>query len=118
MDYQEAMAYIKNHPEVILEKASRKGYICPCCGSGSGKNGTGLASFKDKPWLFTCFANNCFPPASNIFGIVAAKEHLDHNAAFKRTLALYGINTLMGKVTPAAVSSSMALSRYSIALSV
>ena len=91
MDYQEAMAYIKNHPEVILEKASRKGYICPCCGSGSGKNGTGLASFKDKPWLFTCFANNCFPPASNIFGIVAAKEHLDHNAAFKRTLALYGI---------------------------
>lgn len=44
MDYQNAIDYVVSHPEVILQKAKKNGYICPCCGSGSGQHGTGITS--------------------------------------------------------------------------
>lgn len=43
MNYDEAKEYIVQHPEEWLHRdGSGEGYICPLCGSGSGKNGTGL----------------------------------------------------------------------------
>lgn len=43
MNYEESKAFINNHPEMYLERdGSKKGYICPLCGSGGGPRGTGL----------------------------------------------------------------------------
>lgn len=43
MNYDEAKEYIVQHPEEWLNRdGSGEGYICPICGSGSGKHGTGL----------------------------------------------------------------------------
>lgn len=90
MDYQNAIDYVVSHPDVILQKAKKSGYICPCCGSGSGQHGTGITESKKFKNRFTCFANDCFSGA-NVFGIVAAKEKLNKHDAFIRTLQIYGI---------------------------
>ena len=90
MDYQNAIDYVVSHPEVILQKAKKSGYVCPCCGSGSGQHGTGLTESKRFKNRYTCFAGGCFSGA-NVFGIVAAKEHLNKHDAFIRTLQIYGI---------------------------
>lgn len=49
-----------------------KGYICPICGSGSGKNGTGITT-KDQVH-FTCWAG-CFQNA-DIFEIIGKEKGL------------------------------------------
>ena len=67
------------------------GYICPICGSGSGPHKTGIMSDKNESWKFTCFANGCFPPKSDIINIIGAKENLDNKQALFRTFEIYGI---------------------------
>ena len=42
MNRQQAIDYIKAHPEHYLTKARVRGYVCPLCGNGSGASGTGL----------------------------------------------------------------------------
>jgi len=45
MTHDEAIKYIHNSPERYLQRdKSGKGWICPICGSGSGKKGTGLTT--------------------------------------------------------------------------
>ena len=67
------------------------GYICPICGSGSGPHKTGIQSEKGESWKFTCFANGCFPPKSDIINIIAVQEHLDNRQALFRAFEIYGI---------------------------
>ena len=38
---------------------SGKGYVCPACGSGTGKNGTGLKANPKKPGYYHCFNGSC-----------------------------------------------------------
>ena len=38
---------------------SGRGFVCPLCGSGTGKNGTGMVPVKNKPGYFHCFAAGC-----------------------------------------------------------
>lgn len=51
---------------------SKKGRICPVCGSGTGKKGTGITSKDGIHW--TCWANGCFTN-SDIFGIVGKRNN-------------------------------------------
>lgn len=81
LDYQEARQYIIEHPENILENARKKGYVCPCCGSGTGSHGTGIQEQKDNPNHFTCWAGNCFHNAT-VIDIVAQSQHLSPHEAF------------------------------------
>ena len=56
----EIFKVINSHVDEYLTKAPKRGYICPLCGSGSGKNGTGMEinpHKKDKLEL-KCFACN------------------------------------------------------------
>lgn len=65
-----------------------KGYICPICGSGSGKNGTGMTT-KDGIH-FTCWAG-CFT-SSDIFDIIGKKYSLsDYPDKLKKAAELFGI---------------------------
>ena len=41
-------------------KAGRNMYICPVCGSGTGKNGTGAFHIYPDPRRVFCYAHNCF----------------------------------------------------------
>lgn len=53
---------------------SKKGYICPICGSGSGPNGTGMTENQKNPFHYTCWAG-CFKN-SDAFDIIALQNHL------------------------------------------
>lgn len=57
--------------EYFKPDGSRRGYICPICGSGSGKKGTGITATKDINGAdhFTCWAGGCFSHA-DIFDII------------------------------------------------
>ena len=92
LELEEAIKYVHEHPEVYLTATGKVGggYICPICGSGSGKHRTGIVSEKSESWKFTCFAGNCFVK-SDVINIIGLKEHLDNKSALRRTFEIYGI---------------------------
>ena len=74
MDFETLKDEIHRNAKYYLQKdKSGKGYICPICSSGSGKNGTGIAT-KDNIH-FTCFANDCFR-SSDIIDIIGLQYGL------------------------------------------
>lgn len=81
LSYEDARTYIIEHPENILQKAKKSGYVCPCCGSGNGAHGTGIQESKQKPGYFTCWAGDCFHSAS-VIDIVAKSQNLSAREAF------------------------------------
>ena len=84
MNINEAKEYIKNRArDYLTPDRSGKGYICPVCGSGSGKKGTGITT-RDGI-RFTCWVG-CFSN-SDIIDIIGIKE---------------GITDYIGKVRAAA----------------
>ena len=93
MNFEEAIRYIHENPQIYLTATGKKGggYICPICGSGSGSHRTGIMPDKNESWKFTCFANGCFPPKSDIINIIGAKENLDNKQAMFRAFEIYGI---------------------------
>jgi len=97
MTRREAKEEIISHPEryLVLDKQSgqkntdRPSYVCPICGSGTGKKGTGITS-KDGVH-FTCWAG-CFTN-SDVIDIIGLQNNLtDYNAKLERACAEYGID--------------------------
>lgn len=69
--------------------SGRPSYICPICGSGTGKKGTGITT-KDGIH-FTCWAG-CFTN-SDIIDIIGIENGLtDYNAKLERACTEYGID--------------------------
>lgn len=68
--------------EYLTPDSTGKGYICPICGSGSGKHGTGITS-KDGGKHFTCWAG-CFSNADiiDIIGLERAGIPVDDQARY------------------------------------
>ena len=66
-----------------------KGYICPICGSGTGKNGTGISENPKSLYHYTCW-RGCFKNA-DAFDIIAIKEGLQIRSkeAMEKTYSLY-----------------------------
>lgn len=70
----EARDYINTHPELFLKLAkNKKSYVCPYCGSGTGKHGTGMTT---KDGLhYTCWA--CSEIKNNdIVDIIGIVHHI------------------------------------------
>lgn len=90
MDREQAREYIVNNPTQYLQLArDKKTYICPICGSGTGKKGTGIST-KDKRH-FTCWAG-CFTNA-DIIDIIGLENHIEDAAEkFKKAYEVYGID--------------------------
>ena len=58
MDFKKARAEINSMAERLFQRDdSGKGYVCPICGSGTGKHGTGITTKDGKH--YTCWAG-CF----------------------------------------------------------
>ena len=60
MDIQEVKGYSNEILAAMTDRdRSGKGYVCPICGSGTGKNGTGLVPVKNKAGYYHCFNAGC-----------------------------------------------------------
>lgn len=99
LNFQDAVQYIHDNPEVYLQPdRSGKGFICPICGSGQGKHGTGITtksmSHSQPNNLdnihFTCFAKGCFEYA-DVIDIIGKAEGLDDKQKYSRAFEIYGI---------------------------
>lgn len=73
MNAKQAKEYLTEHATDFLQRdKSRKGYVCPICGSGSGGKGTGITTKDGRH--FTCWAG-CFTN-SDIIDIIGQREGL------------------------------------------
>ena len=90
MTREEAKEYVRNNPRYYLQPdKTGKGYICPICGSGSGKNGTGITT-KDGIH-FTCWgAGSCFKNA-DIIDIIGLQYGLTDSSKFDKAYSIYNI---------------------------
>ena len=102
MKRNEAKTYILENATRLLEKdKSGKGYICPLCNSGSGKNGTGITTQDNIH--YTCWACNEISNA-DIFDIVGLEYGLkDYNEQLAKAGELLGITI---ENDPGAISST------------
>lgn len=94
MNREQAKQYITEHIADYLEPdGSKKGYICPICGSGSGKNGTGITT-RDGVH-YTCWAG-CFSNADliDIIGIQYGIQ--DYNGKLDKASQELGITIEKG----------------------
>ena len=76
---------IKRYSDRILEAMterdkSGRGYVCPACGSGTGKNGTGLMPVKGKPGYYHCFSAGCPFEHGDILELIGKTYHLADTA--------------------------------------
>src|SRR5699024_8872609 len=88
----EATEFIRNNPEQYLIKANKKGYICPICRNGEGKNGTGLEHKPSDKTHFTCFKCNTIIN-NDVIDIISIEHGLQIGSkdAFEKAYELYNI---------------------------
>lgn len=94
MNKEEARQYIRDRATDYLKPdRSKKGYICPICGSGGGKNGTGITT-KDKIH-FSCWSG-CFINA-DIIDIIGQENGLtDYNDKLQKAADVFKITIERG----------------------
>lgn len=75
MTQNEAKEFIRQNPQMYFKRdKSGKGYICPLCGSGSGKNGTGLTT--QNGVTFKCWGKCGF--SGDVIEFIGEENHLSH----------------------------------------
>lgn len=90
MNREEARQYIiERGKEHLTPDKTRKGFICPICGSGSGRNGTGITT-KDGVH-YTCWAG-CFTNADIIDIIGLQTGQTDYNSKLQAAAAEFNIS--------------------------
>ena len=93
MDRQDARDQLKGYLPSYVAGITQKSkganmYVCPLCGSGSGRNGTGAFSIKDGT-SWKCFSCN---RGGDLFDLIGEYEGItDHNEQLKRAGELYGV---------------------------
>lgn len=88
MDIKQVKNHIRDNAASYLNLARKEGYICPICGSGSGKNGTGITT-KDGVH-FTCWVG-CFSNA-DIIDIIGREYGLtEYNDKLRKAAELFNI---------------------------
>ena len=92
MELKEIIELIHSRGEELLQRdKSGKGFICPICGSGNGKNGTGITS-RDNGIHFTCW-RGCFNNA-DIIDIIGMRDNItDPGEKIRHAAELLGIDT-------------------------
>ena len=90
---QDIERYIKERAtDYFQPDKSGKGFICPICGSGSGKNGTGITENPKDKGHFTCWGGDCFRNA-DIFEIIGKQFNLtDFNEVFNKACEIFRIS--------------------------
>lgn len=81
MQKDEAVRMIRTQsPDAFLPKARKRGWICPVCGNGAGKDGDGLVQNKKTTGGYKCFrcgfSGDIFDLIGKVFGLPGFKEQL------------------------------------------
>lgn len=108
MDYEQTrnnlkgylLDYASRHLEKPARTSSKYNFICPYCGSGSGKNHTAAFNVNSKnPTKWRCFACD---KSGDLFDLIGEIEGISNNAEqLKRAAELYGEAPAMAqKVEP------------------
>ena len=90
MNFDETKQAINEQTPDFLEKARKLGYICPLCGSGSGKNGTGISRDKKRGNKYHCFSSNFDGDVIAIWQ--ATHDGMNFIEAVKTAAEHYGLN--------------------------
>lgn len=81
--------YIHDHPEIYFtQKAKDGGYICPVCGNGGGKNGTGIKLIKGQAFRYKCFKCGT---SGDVINFYAAEHNISNIDAIPQVFELYGL---------------------------
>ena len=89
MDRKDATREInRQDPGAFLKRAKKRGYICPKCGNGSGKDGDGIVR-NPKDGKYKCFKCGFSGDVLDLIG--AAYGLSDFNGQFEKATDLYGI---------------------------
>jgi replicative DNA helicase len=86
---EQLKGYLRNYVESITSKSKGANmYVCPLCGSGTGKSGTGAFSIKDgKSWK--CFSCNAGGDIFDLYGAINGTT--DYNEQLRGLSEMYGI---------------------------
>lgn len=90
MTRENAMEYLKQQsPEAFLQKAKKRGFVCPLCGNGTGDTGDGIVR-NPKDGRYHCF--KCGELSGDIFDLIGAAFGLgDFNSRFNKAAEIYNI---------------------------
>lgn len=93
MDRQDAReqlkGYLRNYVESVTQKSKGANlYVCPICGSGTGKSGTGAFSIKNGT-SWKCFSCNAGGDIFDLYGAINGTT--DHNEQLRGLSEMYGI---------------------------
>lgn len=91
---REMFDFCHQNTEIMMdyefEKDRRRGWICPC-GSGSGKNGTGISLFKANGYHLRCWSCGM---SGDVIDFIAYKYGIsqeNHREKIKKVCDLYGL---------------------------
>ena len=91
MDTATAKSYLTDYVKSITEPSRRGGvnaYVCPLCGSGTGRNKSGAFFIYEDGTKWKCHACG---ESGDIFDLVEKCESIDKASAFQRVKELYGL---------------------------
>lgn len=75
-------SHLREYVESITKHSIGKSYVCPICGSGTGKNHSGAFNIdNDDPTFWKCFSCEAH---GDIFDLIAAVEGLDPHSDFMK----------------------------------
>lgn len=86
---EQLKGYLRNYVESVTQKSKGANlYVCPLCGSGTGKSGTGAFSIKNGT-SWKCFSCNAGGDIFDLYGAINGTA--DHNEQLRGLSELYGI---------------------------
>ena len=87
---RENFDYIHEHPEIYFtQQAKDGGYVCPVCGNGSGRSGTGVKLIKGQTFRFKCFKCGT---SGDVINFYAAEHNISNADAIPQVLEMYGLD--------------------------
>lgn len=105
MDRDEARQEIRrNWKRLFPADRKGKGIICPLCGSGSGKNGTGITEDPKRPGQLTCWNGGCGFKGDAI-DLIRQRDGVDYITAIKTAAAELGITIAPRRMTAASAAA-------------
>lgn len=86
---EQLKGYLRNYVESVTQKSKGANlYVCPLCGSGTGKSGTGAFSIKNGT-SWKCFSCNAGGDIFDLYGAINGTT--DHNEQLRGLSEMYGI---------------------------
>lgn len=106
----ELKRYLRDEVAATTKKSKGKFYVCPICGSGTGKNGTGAFSIDKDGTRWKCFACD---KGGDIFDLYEMRDGLSKSDAARAVMAKYGGGSSPRRATAAEDFSASSTPRES-----